>query len=226
MDPAAHGDGDAEEALRAAFRQRLRSTVIDVAPVLGFTLAFAVTHRLEVALGLALAAGAGICVYRAVRRDSVRRTLAALALVCVAGLLAAHTGEAADFFLPGLVVHCVLAVVTGVLLLLGWPPLGLVAGWLTKEGTGWRRCGVRRRAFTKGHLTIYVGQLLMLAVQLPLYLSGQAVALGAVDALGPVVLTVGVLLGWRVYRRSLGAHRCPAPAHREAEASPVLERTR
>lgn len=105
-------------------------------------------------------------------------------------------------------LHAVMAVVSAVMLLLGWPPMGGVVGLITKEGTGWRRCRVRRRALTRGNLVVLAGNLKMLAIQIPLFLSGQTVALGAVDVLGPIVIALGALLGWRVYRRVLGGHRC------------------
>ncbi|MFF0624159.1 DUF3159 domain-containing protein [Streptomyces sp. NPDC004296] len=220
MDPGAHR----EDATATVVRRRLRGTLIDVAPVFGFTVSFAVTHRLAVALALAIAAGAAVCVYRMVRREPVRRPLAALGLICVGGVLAARTGQATDFFLPGLVVHCVMAVVTPVLLVLGWPPMGLLVGAVTGERTGWRRCRIRRWAFTKGNLVILAGHLVMLAVQLPLFLSGQAVALGSVDVIGPIVLAVGVLWGWRVYRRTVGTHRCTPRDRPSAGTSACLER--
>lgn len=84
---------------------------------------------------------------------------------------------------------------------------------------------MRRRAFVKGHLCVYAGNLLLLSVQLPLFLSGQAVALGTVDVFGPLVLALGALLGWRVHRRSVGTHRCDAPVDPSPDLSPPLERT-
>ncbi|WP_405840654.1 DUF3159 domain-containing protein [Streptomyces platensis] len=225
MDPAADLAPGGADAVRAAVRKRLRSTLIDVTPIFGFTLTFAVTHQLGVALTLALSIGAGIFLLRLVRREPVRQALIFLGVVCVQGLLAARTGDAVNFFLPHLVTHVVAAVVTPVLLWLGWPPLGVLVGLITGEGTGWRRCTVRRRAFVKGHLCVYAGNLLLLSVQLPLFLSGQAVALGTVDVFGPLVLALGALLGWRVHRRSVGTHRCDAPVDPSPDLSPPLERT-
>ncbi|WP_406478902.1 DUF3159 domain-containing protein [Streptomyces platensis] len=225
MDPAADLAPGGADAVRTAVRKRLRSTLIDVTPVFGFTLTFAVTHQLGVALTLALSIGAGVFLLRLVRREPVRQSLVFLGFVCVQGVLAARTGDAVNFFLPHLVLHGVMAVVTPVLLLLGWPPLGVLVGLVTGEGAGWRRCTVRRRAFVKGHLVPYAGHLLMLSVQLPLFLSGQAVALGTVDVFGPLVLALGAFLGWRVYRRSVGTHRCDAPVGPSPDLSPPLERT-
>ncbi|REK86445.1 DUF3159 domain-containing protein [Streptomyces inhibens] len=225
MDPTAHREHDGEDAAQAAVRRRLRAAVVEVAPIFGFTVSFALTHQLTVALVLALAAAAGVCVYRVVRGESVWRALAVLGLVCVQGTLAATTGEATNFFLPNLVMHSVLALANAVLLLLGWPPMGLVVGLITKERTGWRRCRVRRRAFSKGNLVILTASLAMLAIQLPLYLSGQAVALGTADAFGPLVLALSMLLGWRVYRRALGDHHCATNNRMNTGTSLPLERT-
>ncbi|MFD5384357.1 DUF3159 domain-containing protein [Streptomyces sp. NPDC127074] len=225
MDPEAHHVGDGTDAVRAAARDRLRAAVVDVAPVFGFTVSFAVTHQLTVALLLALAAAAGVSVYRMVCREPVWRALAVLGLVCVQGALAAKTGQATDFFLPNLVMHSVMAVAQAVLMLLGWPPMGLAVGLITKERTGWRRCTVRRRAFNKGNLVILTASLVMLAVQLSLYLSGQAVALGTADAFGLPVVALSALLGWRVYRRALGDHHCATNDRVNTETSIPLERT-
>ncbi|MFI6722788.1 DUF3159 domain-containing protein [Streptomyces atratus] len=224
MDPAVHREAGGEEAIRSAVRHRLRNAVLDVVPVFGFTLSFALTHRIAVALALALAVGAAVCVYRMARREPVWGALGALVLVCVAGALAAGTGQAASFFLPSLMLHAVMAVVSAVMLLLGWPPMGVVVGLMTKEGTGWRRCRVRRRAFTKGNLVVFAGNLVMLSIQLPLFLSGQAVALGSVDVLGPIVIALGALLGWRVYQRVLGGHYCGRPDRMTVVADPAVRR--
>lgn len=134
MDPAADLAPGGADAVRTAVRKRLRSTLIDVTPVFGFTLTFAVTHQLGVALTLALSIGAGVFLLRLVRREPVRQSLVFLGFVCVQGVLAARTGDAVNFFLPHLVLHGVMAVVTPVLLLLGWPPLGVLVGLVTGEG--------------------------------------------------------------------------------------------
>lgn len=136
------------------------------------------------------------------------RTLIALGVVCAGGALAAHTADATDFFLPGLVVQGVTAAVTPVLLVFGWPPLGLVAGLVTGERTRWRRCPTRRRAFTRANLVLLAAKLLVLSVDLPLYSAGQTVALGFTHVAWPFVHGLGALLAWRVFRRATGAHRC------------------
>ncbi|MFI5522275.1 DUF3159 domain-containing protein [Streptomyces platensis] len=225
MEPAAHPHAEGEDTVHTAVRRRLRSTAVDVVPVLAFTFSFGLTHRLTVALALAVALGAGVCIYRVVRGEPKRGPLVALGFVCVQGVLAARSGQATNFFLPELTVNCVMVVVTPVLLVLGWPPMGLAVGLITGERTGWRRCTVRRRAFTRGNLVMLAGHVLVVSVELPLFLSGQAVALGSVHVFGPVVLALGALLGWRVYRRTVGPHRCGTHLSPDAEAPRGPERT-
>ncbi|MFI9388871.1 DUF3159 domain-containing protein [Kutzneria sp. NPDC052558] len=203
---------DDTAVVRAAARERLRSLVIDVLPAFGYTVGFALTHRIGVALPVALTIGIGVGAYRLARRESVWRALAVIGVLGVAGALAAGTDRAVNFYLPGLTVESLVAVATPVLLMLGWPLLGVAVAMVTGEGNSWRRCGVRRRAFAMGTLAWYGLGLVLLTVRLSLFLSGQAVALGAVDVLGPFVQALGLVLGWRVYRRVVGVHRCGATA--------------
>ena len=196
------------DAVLDAARDRLRNMVIDVVPVFGFTVTFALTHWIPAALGIALLAGVAVAGYRLLRRESVWRALAVLAVVAVAGALAARTGLATKFYLPGLIVESAVAVVTPVALLFGWPLQGVAVGMITGEGTRWRRCAVRRRAFTRGTLVAYSISMTALAVKLSLFLTGQAVILGTVDVIMPFVLAGNIVLSWRVYRRAVGSHRC------------------
>lgn len=188
--------------------ERVRGAIVEILPIFCFTLTFAITHQVGVALPLAVASGIVVCGYRLVRRESVWRAVGALGIVVLGGVLALRSGEATDFFLPNLVMHGGIAVASVVALLAGWPPLGVVVGLLTREGTAWRRCPVRRRGFTRGSLVLLASPLLMTSVGVPLFLTGQAVALGTVDVLGPFLFTLAAALGWRVHRRTVGTHHC------------------
>lgn len=122
--------------------------------------------------------------------------------------LALRSGEATDFFLPSLVIHGSMGVAEAALLVAGWPAMGLVTGLLTGEGSKWRRCPIRRRAFTRSSLVLLAPPVVVVAAALPLYLSDRAIALGAVDVFGPFLFALTVVLGWRVYRRAVATHRC------------------
>ena len=110
--------------------------------------------------------------------------------------------------MPSLVTHGFVAVMSVVLLVAGWPPMGLLTGLVTGEGTRWRRCRGRRRAFSSASLALLASPLVMTSATLPLYLADHPVALGVVDVLGPFVFALAVLVGWRTYRRAVATHRC------------------
>ncbi|MGW5647708.1 DUF3159 domain-containing protein [Saccharopolyspora sp. NPDC003752] len=198
-------------------QNRVRAALIDIAPILFFTLTFVLTHRVVIAVAFALTCGVGITVRRLVCGEPVWRALGALGIICVGGLLAACTGDATNFFAPGLVIHSTIALVTPVMLAFGWPPLGLVAGLVTGEGTRWRRCPIRRRAFTRSNVVLLATKVVILSAEIPLFLAGQTIALGFTNAVGPVVHGLGVLLAWRVFRRTTGTHHC-APATDRCDA--------
>ncbi|TDD40980.1 DUF3159 domain-containing protein [Saccharopolyspora elongata] len=208
MAPSPPQEDDRADDTEPDVRKRARGALIDIAPILCFTLSFALTQRLTAAVAFALAAGVGTGIYRLVRREPAWRALGALGVVCVGSALAAHTEDATNFFLPGLVIQGVTAAVTPVLLAFGWPPLALVAGLVTGERTRWRRCPIRRRAFTRANLVLFATKVVLLSVELPLFLAGQTVTLGFTNAAGPFVHGLGALLAWRVFRRAAGTHRC------------------
>ncbi|RKT87400.1 Protein of unknown function [Saccharopolyspora antimicrobica] len=220
MAPSPPRNDDRGENTQPDVQSRVRAGLIDIAPILFFTLTFALTHRVLIAVAFALTCGIGITVGRLVRREPVWRALGALGIICLGGLLASRTGDAANFFAPGLVIHSTIALVTPVMLAFGWPPLGLVAGLVTGEGTGWRRCPIRRRAFTRSNVVLLAAKVVILSAEIPLFLAGRTVALGFTNAVGPAVHGLGVLLAWRVFRRTTGTHRC-APG-KTAAAAPDL----
>ncbi len=61
---------------------------------------------------------------------------------------------------------------------MGWPLIGLIAGYLLGEGTSWRADKRRRRVYTwlsLGWAALFFARLV---VQLPLYFAGDVTALG------------------------------------------------
>ncbi|MFI7104062.1 DUF3159 domain-containing protein [Streptomyces sp. NPDC050161] len=213
-------DDEGADDTRRDVRKRARGALIDIAPGLCFTLSFGLTRRLAAAVAFACAGAVVTGVYRLVRSEPVWRTLGVLGVICVGGALATGTGDATNFFLPGLVIQGVMAAVTPVLLAFGWPPLALAAGLVTGERTRWRRCPIRRRAYTRANLVLFAMKLVMLSVEVPLFLAGQTVTLGFTHIAGPFVHGLGALLAWRVFRRAAGTHRCAREADRcDAHAS-------
>ena len=151
-----------------------------------------------VAVGVALV----LAVARLVRRESPRYALSGLIGVAFAAFIAARSGRAENFFLPGLLLNTAYAAGFLVSLAVRRPLVGVVVGQLDGEGSSWRDDPDRMRAFTRATL-LWAGLfLLRLAVQLPLYLAGAVVALGiARTAMGLPLFALGLWLTYRLVRR-------------------------
>ena len=158
-----------------------------------------------VAVGLALV----LTVARLVRRESPQHALSGLVGVAFAAFVAARSGRAEDFFLPGLLANAVYAAAFIVSIAVRRPLVGIIVGALDGEGQAWRDEPDRLRAFTRASW-LWAGIFLTrLAVQLPLYLAGAVVALGvAKTAMGLPLLALGLWLTWGLVHR----HRVRPPS--------------
>ncbi|WP_431924418.1 DUF3159 domain-containing protein [Nonomuraea jabiensis] len=181
-------------------------------PVIGFTVAYAITRQIAPSLVAALAAAAAVALFRVRQAGKPWAALAGFGVSAGAAALVTASGNAADFFLPLLVMRGALAVATPVLLLLRLPPFGLAYGVLTRQGPAWRRCPIQLRAFTIVNLIWFLVDASLTANQIRLYLDDQAVVMGAVKILieAPAYLLSAVVL-WRLYHR-LTARPCRGPA--------------
>ena len=113
-------------------------------------------------------------------------------LVCAAATL--FTGRGEDFFLPGFWINGAWILAHTVSLLVGWPLIGLLLGFLRGSLTEWRKMPMLRRAASFCTLLWIAVFAARLAVQLPLYAAANAGDAGAVEALGVARLVMGVPL--------------------------------
>jgi hypothetical protein len=173
-------------------------------PTVVFVSVFALAgQQLQPALLAALATGAVLAVLRLVRRDSVQNVVAGFVAVGIAAWLANRTGQAEDFFVPGLLINVAYGAAYLVSIVVRWPLLGILVGLATGEGMGWRSVPYLLRAYTLASW-FWVGLFgLRLAVQLPLYLTESVVALGVARvAMGWPLFLLGLGLSWLVIKRA------------------------
>ena len=178
-------------------------------PTVIFVTVFAVAGReLQPALIAALAAGGLLAVIRLVRRDSLQSVIAGFVAVAIAAWLAGRTGQAEDFFLPGLLINVVYGIAYLVSIVVRWPLLGVLVGLATGEGMGWRASPYLLRAYTVASW-FWVGLFAArLAVQVPLYLTESVVALGIVRvAMGWPLFLLCLWLSWLVIKRARAQQR-------------------
>lgn len=180
---------------------------------------------LEPALWAALATAGAMTVYRIVRRGSLKYALGGMFGVALSAFIASRTGNAANFYLPGLIWQGGYAVLYLVSILVGWPLIGVILGPLLGEGFTWRDHPERRRAYTQVTWLWFGMFALRFAVQLPLYLLGMTVALGWVKlAMGWPIFALVAWMSYLILTKAPPPRPpSPAPDHDEAHDEAIEE---
>ena len=141
------------------------------------------------------------------QRQSLRFVLQAVIPTAIAALVASRTGRAEDVFLPGILYNGALAVLAVASVVVRAPLVGFLVGAALGEPTGWRRDRGLVTMTSRLTLVLAVPYVTRFAVQMPLFLAGNIVAL----AVAKVALWAGRC--WSP-RCSSSACCCPAGAHR------------
>ncbi|RAX20666.1 MULTISPECIES: DUF3159 domain-containing protein [unclassified Actinomyces] len=170
-----------------------RGILESAAPTLVFVCVLAARpHALAPALLASLAVSAVALVARLCARQRLTQVLGGAALAVVSALWAWRSGSATNFYATGLVINACWLAVTGGSLLVRRPLVGLLLdAWHAAAGESRPAAAAdahRRYAVGTGILAAMFA--LRLAVELPLYLAGEA----AVGALGVARLLLGLPL--------------------------------
>ena len=208
-----------EASVMAAFGGKRGLAEVGLPSVL-FVIVYAATKRLDASLAAALATAAVLTAVRLAKRDTLQHALGGLGGVLVCAAVAKFTGQAKDFYLPGLLLNIGEALLFSVSALVRWPIVGVLLGPVTGEMTAWRAYPARLRAFTLATWLLAGMFVLRVVIEVPLYLGNATTALGVAK----------VVLGWPLY--AAVAYTCwqiirkaplpPAPAA-EAQADPDAE---
>jgi hypothetical protein len=196
-----------------AFRQDViaqiggwRGMAESAVPVLVFIVANMLTE-LRPALWCSVGAALAIAGWRLARKQSPRQALNGLFGIAIAAFLAARTGRAEAFYLPGILLGLVYAVVFAASTVVRWPLVGVAWGFLTGHGTAWRKDRRLLRLFTWLTVLWAVVWAARIGIQAAMYLSGaSATALGVARlVLGypPLVALLATTI-WVVRRQHTG----------------------
>jgi hypothetical protein len=173
------------------------------APSVVFALTYALSgSNLTTALVAVGVVAVALAAMRLLRREKPIRIVGGLLVVGVAALVAARTGNAADYFLPSLLANILAALAWALSILVGWPLLGLVVGFVLGQRTSWRQDPDVLRAYSRASWIWTASFVVRAGVQYPLWLGGNVVGLGlARVALGwPLVLLIIVASWWLIHR--------------------------
>ncbi len=163
-------------------------------PSILFLIAFNVTHNLNKSAIVAIALSVVLAVLRLVKRETLQHAVSGVIGVVFCALLARHTGKAADFYLPGLIINVIYGLIYTIANVVGWPILGVLLGPILGENFAWRTVAARKRAYMKAGwlwVALFVSRLV---VQYPLYKTNH------LNWLGTARLAMGyplfILVGW------------------------------
>jgi hypothetical protein len=116
-------------------------------PAIVFVIANAI-GGLTPAIIAAIAVGLVLVVVRLYRKEPLQQAVAGFFGLAIAALVAARTGNATGFFLPGILYQAFLAVLAVVSLVVGRPYVGYLMAALDPKYTHWRDSPALRRAMS------------------------------------------------------------------------------
>jgi len=191
----------------------VRGLIESLLPGLAFLVIYTITSDLTPSVLAPVIVAVGFIVVRAVTRSPVMPAVTGLLGVAISAALALFTGRAEDNFLPGLIINAVSIVVLVVSIIVRWPLIGIIVGLLTGDSTGWRADRAKFRVVLVA-TWCWVGLFaLRLGVEGPLYLAGQAAALGSVKLILGVPLYAAMLwVTWLLVRTAFGHGKSEADA--------------
>jgi hypothetical protein len=205
-EPATHQPGNplASPELGKAVADHIggvRGLIESTVPIAVFVIVNIIAS-LQVALWAAVGTAGAIALVRLVRRQSIRQALNGVIGVAFAALIAARTGNAEDFYLPGIILNFVYGTAFAASVALRRPLIGYIWTFVTGEHPEWRRTTALLRVF--GLLTLVWAGIFYLrgAAQLVLYLLEMPNALGVVRIAG-----TGLYLGAFVFTVWYGRRR-------------------
>ena len=150
-------------------------------PSVIFLVVFNVTDRLNSALFASIVISAILTIIRLFRRDTIQHALSGFIGVLIRAWFANRTGNASDLYIPKLLTNLGYGTVYLIANLAGWPVLGLMLGPILGENLKWRNHPERKRAYTMASWLWVAMFFTRIAVQYPIYRSGNVNLLGTVN---------------------------------------------
>jgi hypothetical protein len=179
----------------------VRGLVESILPGLGFLVVSTVTRSLAPSVLIPLALSVIFVVVRIVTRSRPSQAFAGVFGIAISAALALITGKPEDNFLPGIIINVVSAGVLLLSLVVRWPLIGVIVGFLTNEGVEWRTDRAKKRVLVIA-TWLWVGLFsLRLIVEVPLYVSRQTEWLAGTKLLLGVPLYAALLwVTWLLVR--------------------------
>lgn len=192
-----HGKAAAEKALLEAFGG-VWGMVDTTVPGLVFVLIYTIKRDIHIAAIVALGLTVVLALARLARKQTLKHAFSGVFGVAFGAVFAMMSGDAKNFYLPGMLYTLGLAVVYILSAVFRYPLIGVLLGPILRENLSWRtRNPGRFSAYTKSTWAWGIILLAKSAILFPLYWWGDATQLGWVKvALGIPPFLLCVYLTW------------------------------
>lgn len=170
-------------------------------PAVVFLVFFNLTKEVNIAIWAALSLSITLAIVRLIMKDTIQHSVSGVIGVLICAYFANRSGNASDFYIPKLLTNLGYGTAYLIANLVGWPILGLVLGPLLGENFTWRNNPRRKRMYIKASW-IWVGLFFSrIAVQYPIYKSGNVNLLGTVNlAMGYPLFFAAAYLSWMIIK--------------------------
>jgi hypothetical protein len=150
-------------------------------PAIVFLVVFNVSSDLKAAIWGALTLSILLAIFRLARKDTIQHSISGVIGVLICAYFANRSGNATDFYIPKLLTNLGYGTMYLVANLAGWPILGLVLGPLLGENLSWRKNSARKKMYIKASWIWVAMFFSRIAIQYPIYKSGNVNLLGTVN---------------------------------------------
>ena len=172
-------------------------------PSIIFLVAFNLTHHLHAALFASIATSAILTIIRLIKRDTLQHALSGLVGVLICAWFSNRTGNPSDVYIPKLLTNLGYGTVYLLGNLTGWPILGLMLGPILGENLQWRKHPERKKAYLRASWLWVVMFFTRIAIQYPIYRSGNVNLLGTVNlAMGYPLFIATAYGSWLVLKNA------------------------
>jgi hypothetical protein len=173
-------------------------------PALVFLIVFNISGKdVNAALYAAVALSILLTLLRLIKRETIQHAFSGLIGVGICALISKRTGNAADFYLPGLWINAAYGLLYAITNLVKWPILGVMLGPILGENLLWRKDPARLNAYIKAGWLWVAMFAARLIVQYPLYKSGNINVLGTARLLMGYPLFILTAWGtWQILRKT------------------------
>jgi len=141
-------------------------------------------------------------------KDTIQHSVSGVIGVLICAYFANRSGNASDFYIPKLLTNLGYGSVYLIANLVGWPILGLVLGPLLGENLTWRNNPKRKKMYIKASWIWVAMFFSRIAVQYPIYKSGNVNLLGTVNlAMGYPLFFAAAYFTWAIIKAEPPADR-------------------